>query len=101
MARPYHTLMRRRYAKNANFPVERYEELEWDGKQFLLNYVTGFYDHWLDAYVYGTTHHAGIMRLIHMLPSPWSEWTAQATVSYTWFSPPKYTLKGLAAEALT
>ncbi|XP_047943799.1 uncharacterized protein LOC125190519 [Salvia hispanica] len=94
MVQPYHALMRRRYAKNRNFPVERYRELEWDGKQFLLNFVTDFYSHWLDAYAYGTTHHEGIMRLIHILPSPWSEWTAQASVSYTWFSPPKYTPQG-------
>ena len=95
MPNHYYAPMRDRYAKNKVFPVETYQEFEWDGKSFLLTYVTEFYDRWMDAYAYGgVTHHAGISRLIHTLPSPWSEWTAQAALPYTWFSPPEYKPRG-------
>ena len=95
MPNQYYAPMRDRYTKNKVFPVETYQEFEWDGKSFLLTYVTEFYDRWMDAYAYGgVTHHAGISRLIHSLPSPWSEWTAQAALPYTWFSPPEYKPRG-------
>lgn len=49
----------------------------------------------MDAYAYGrATHHAGILRLIHNLPTPWSEWIAQAAEPFTWYSPPEYVPRG-------
>ena len=87
--------MRNRCARNKNFPVESYKEYEWDGKTFLMTYVTDFYDHWMDAYARrGATHHAGITILIHTLPSPWREWVAEAAESFTWYSPPEYEPRG-------
>ncbi|XP_042019044.1 uncharacterized protein LOC121766876 [Salvia splendens] len=42
--------MRNRYSSNRDHPVECYQDYEWDGKLFLMSYVTGFYDKWMNAY---------------------------------------------------
>ncbi|XP_042045562.1 uncharacterized protein LOC121791802 [Salvia splendens] len=95
MAQRYYAPMRNRYSSERDHPVERYRDYEWDGKLFLMSYVTEFYSKWMNAYAYGgATHHEGIQKLIHTLPSPWDEWTAQASRFFIWYSPPDYTARG-------
>ncbi|XP_041996261.1 uncharacterized protein LOC121746479 [Salvia splendens] len=95
MAQRYYALMRNRYSSERDHPVERYRDYEWDGELFLMTYVTEFYSKWMNAYAYGgATHHEGIQKLIHTLPSPWSEWTAQASQFFIWYSPLDYTARG-------
>ncbi|XP_042003889.1 uncharacterized protein LOC121752864 [Salvia splendens] len=49
----------------------------------------------MNAYAYGgATHHEGIQKLIHTLPPPWDEWTAQVSRFFIWYSPPDYTARG-------
>ncbi|XP_042005846.1 uncharacterized protein LOC121754574 [Salvia splendens] len=95
MVHQYYAPMRNRYSSIRDHPVERYRDYEWDGKLFLMSYVTEFYDKWMNAYAYGgATHHEGIQKLIHTLPPPWDEWTAQASRSFIWYRPPEYTARG-------
>ncbi|XP_047946043.1 uncharacterized protein LOC125192489 [Salvia hispanica] len=95
MANQRFSQMRNRYARNKRFPVEKYRGYKWDGRTFLLTYVSNFYDLWMDAYAFGgATHYSGIVKLIHTLPPPWSQWVAKAAKPYMWHSPPEYTPRG-------